>query len=149
MIIIKRVDNHNADFLLLVKELNAFLAVTDGDEHAFYDQYNQLQDIKHILVAYRDDRPLGCGAIKALDASSYEVKRMYTTIDSRGQGIAKKILSSLEAWAKELGAVQCVLETGRRQTAAIALYQSAGYQTCDNYGQYIGVANSICFSKTV
>lgn len=149
MIIIKRVDNHNADFLLLVKELNAFLAVTDGDEHAFYDQYNQLQDIKHILVAYSDDRPLGCGAIKALDASSYEVKRMYTTIDSRGQGIAKKILSSLEAWAKELGAVQCVLETGRRQTAAITLYQSAGYQTCDNYGQYIGVANSICFSKTV
>ena len=59
------------------------------------------------------------------------------------------ILKDLEYWAKDLGYTKCVLETGKRQLDAIALYQKVGYQIIPNYGQYIGIENSICFAKNV
>jgi len=47
----------------------------------------------------------------------------------------------------ELGFSRCILETGYNQPEAIALYKKCGYQITENYGQYIGVKNSICFEK--
>ena len=57
------------------------------------------------------------------------------------------VLSDLESWAKELGFVKCVLETGINQPEAIALYKKCGYSIIENYGQYKGVENSLCFEK--
>jgi putative acetyltransferase len=59
------------------------------------------------------------------------------------------VLAELEAWAAELGYPKCVLETGKRQPEAIALYEKQGYQRISNYGQYIGVENSVCFEKVL
>ena len=61
-----RTNNSDPDFIALVDKLNAELAVYDGEDHAFYHQYNGLDDIKHILVAYLGDLPIGCGAMKPL-----------------------------------------------------------------------------------
>jgi GNAT superfamily N-acetyltransferase len=72
---------------------------------------------------------------------------MYVHPDSRKQGIAAQILNELENWATEIGFSACVLETGKKQPEAIALYQKAGYQIIPNYGQYIGVDNSVCMLK--
>ena len=58
-----------------------------------------------------------------------------------------EILNELETWAKELGYEKTVLETVKRQTEAVALYNKSGYKVIPNYGQYIGVDNSICFEK--
>lgn len=76
-----------------------------------------------------------------------EVKRMFTMPEARGKGLASQILNELENWARELGYKTCVLETGIRQPEAIALYQKKGYEKTNNYGQYAGVANSVCFKK--
>jgi putative acetyltransferase len=57
------------------------------------------------------------------------------------------VLKALEDWAKELGYHKCILETGKRQPDAIALYQKNGYSIMPNYGQYQGVTNSVCFEK--
>lgn len=78
-----------------------------------------------------------------------EVKRMYTLPESRGKGIAARILSELEEWAAELAYQRCVLETGKRQLEAIALYRKHGYQVVANYGQYADVENSVCFEKEI
>jgi putative acetyltransferase len=50
-------------------------------------------------------------------------------------------------WASELNCVECVLETGKRQVEALSLYSKNNYQRIPNYGQYIGIDNSICFGK--
>ena len=76
-----------------------------------------------------------------------EVKRMYTLPDFRGKGIATIVLQELEKWAKELRMEKCMLETGKRQPEAIALYTKNGYRLIPNYGQYAGVENSVCFEK--
>jgi GNAT superfamily N-acetyltransferase len=74
---------------------------------------------------------------------------MYTVPAFRGQGIAAAVLNALEQWAAELSYESCVLETGKRQPEAIALYKKSGYIIIPNYGQYAGVENSVCFRKTL
>jgi putative acetyltransferase len=147
MITTIRTDSSHPDFIQLVRHLDAFLAEIDGDEHAFYAQLNKVDNIRHVIVAYDDEQPMGCGAMKEYDKTSMEVKRMYTTPGSRGKGIASKVLSELEQWAAELGYKKCVLETGKRQPEAIGLYQKSGYRITPNYGKYAEVENSVCFEK--
>jgi len=72
---------------------------------------------------------------------------MYVYPKSRGKGIATAILNELEKWAFELPFKKCVLETGKRQQEAIELYKKNGYKIIPNYGQYVGIENSICFEK--
>jgi putative acetyltransferase len=142
-----RTDSDHADFRQLVVLLDKDLAVRDGDDHTFYAQFNKVDAIKEVVVAYQQDVPVACGAIKPFSATEAEVKRMFVHPDHRKQGIAAKVLSELEHWAAELGFSSCVLETGKKQPEAISLYQKVGYCITPNYGQYIGVDNSVCMIK--
>ena len=142
-----RTNSQNKDFIDLVKLLDEDLARRDGEDHSFYAQYNKLDNINHALVLYKNNLPLSIGAIKEFDTESMEVKRMYTLSEFRGQGLAKRVLFELENWANELGYKRCVLETGKRQPEAINLYKKNGYKSISNYGQYIGIQNSLCFEK--
>jgi GNAT superfamily N-acetyltransferase len=145
---LSRTNATNPDFIKLVKNLDTELAVRDGDDHPFYDQFNKLDSIKYAVVAYDENHaPVGCGAIKQFSPKVMEVKRMYVAKENRGQGIAAEILRMLEIWALELGNRKCILETGIHQPEAISLYKKSGYTFIDNYGQYAGVANSVCFEK--
>jgi len=144
-----RTDSDNTDFRQLVALLDRDLAVRDGDEHTFYAQFNKVDAIKEVIVAYQNEIPVACGAIKAFSETAAEVKRMFVHPDYRKQGIAINILSELEHWAAELGFTECVLETGKKQPEAIALYQKVGYHITPNYGQYIGVDNSVCMAKSL
>jgi len=142
-----RTTSENLDFQNLVKQLDAYLAVMDGEEHGFYDQYNKIDSLKNCIVIFDNDDAVACGAIKAFDEKSMEVKRMFTLPEQRGKGLASAILNELETWTKELGYEKTILETGKRQTEAVALYQKCSYKVISNYGQYAGVENSVCFEK--
>lgn len=147
MIIIRRTDSDDQDFIELVKFLDADLAKRDGKDHSFYAQFNKIDKIKYVVVAYENDNPIGCGAIKEFSPNIVEIKRMYTSPGSRGKGIATQILIELERWAIELSSEKCILETGKRQSEAVALYKKNGYKLIPNYGQYAGIENSLCFEK--
>ena len=149
MITLKKTDASNQDFISLVQQLNADLAIRDGDDHMFYNQFNSISMIKYALVAYWDTIPVGCGAIKSFDNEAMEVKRMYVSPTHRGKGIASIILTELEQWAKELGYTKCVLETGINQPEALALYNKNGFSRIPNYGQYADVPSSFCFEKNL
>jgi GNAT superfamily N-acetyltransferase len=138
-------DDHH--FLKLVRLLDADLAIRDGEEHAFYSQFNKLDNIRYVVVAYEDGEPAGCGAIKEYSPDTMEVKRMFVMPAHRRKGIAAKILKELETRAAELSYKKCILETGKKQPEAIELYRNNGYQSIPNYGQYAGVENSVCFIK--
>jgi GNAT superfamily N-acetyltransferase len=149
MTTLTRTDSDNLDFIDLVKLLDAELAELDGDDHAFYAQLNKTDKIKHVIVAYDNEKPVSCGAIREYSPSSMEVKRMYTVPGYRGKGIATKILNELEYWASELNYQKCILETGKRQPDAIWLYQKNGYKITPNYGKYVAMENSVCFEKEI
>jgi GNAT superfamily N-acetyltransferase len=147
MIKLIRTDSDNHDFRELVKSLDLELSNVDGEDHSFYSQFNKIDKIKHVVLAYENGKPVGCGAIKEYSADTMEVKRMYVSPENRGNRIATKILSELENWTSELSFTKCVLETGKRQPEAIGLYKLNGYKLIPNYGQYTGVENSLCFEK--
>lgn len=147
MIEVVRTNSKNKDFLKLVELLNADLALRDGEDHSFYSQFNKVASLKQVVVVYEDGVALACGAMKTVASETMEIKRMFVVPSSRGRGIAHIVLSALESWAKELAYGACVLETGKRQPEAIKLYQRNGYKRTPNYGQYIGVDNSLCFKK--
>ncbi|TVP48796.1 MAG: GNAT family N-acetyltransferase [Mongoliibacter sp.] len=149
MLVLNRTQAIDPDFIALVIELDQELAITDGEDHAFYDQFNKLDNIHHVVVAYLFGAPVGCGAIKKFDDERVEIKRMFVRPDRRGMGIAGNLLADLEIWAKELGYKSCILETGKNQPEAIKLYQKSGYKQISNYGQYEGVENSFCFEKVI
>ena len=147
MLQLLRTTSENPDFRELVALLDHDLAARDGAEHAFYAQFNTIAKLNHVVVAYFDSAPVGCGAFKEYAPALVEIKRMFVRPAHRAQGIARASLAELERWAGELGYVGCVLETGKRQTEAIGLYQRSGYLLVPNYGQYAGVANSVCMRK--
>ncbi|GAA4323413.1 GNAT family N-acetyltransferase [Pontixanthobacter gangjinensis] len=146
---LKRTNSEDPDFIDLVKELDRYLAVCDGDEHDFYDQFNKLDTIKKVVVLYENDKPVGCGAIKEYRKNIAEVKRMYVLPDHRNKGYASKILEQLEEWALESGYDKCILETGLRQTEAIDFYYKNNYRLIPNYAPYEGMENSRCFEKNL
>lgn len=144
-----RTDSSHPHFLRLVALLDADLAQRDGAEHGFYATFNKVDALRNVVVLYEEDRPVACGAFKELAPGTVEIKRMYTQPESRGRGHATQVLQALEAWAAELSYKKCVLETGRRQPEAIALYNRNGYEPIPNYGPYAGVENSVCFAKEI
>jgi putative acetyltransferase len=149
MLRLVRTTSENPDFRTLVQLLDRDLAQRDGEEHSFYAQYNKIDLIQHAIVAYAGDEPVGCGAFKEYAADSVEVKRMFVQPAHRQQGVAQAVLAELERWASELGYASGVLETGKRQPEAIGLYQRCGYALTANYGQYVGVENSVCMQKSL
>ncbi|QES90406.1 GNAT family N-acetyltransferase [Rhizosphaericola mali] len=142
-----RTDSTHPDFLQLVKSLDADLAIRDGAEHAFYAQFNKVDLIKNVVVLYENEQPVACGAIKEYAPQIFEIKRMFTDPTFRGKGLAGQILNELANWAKELSAEKLILETGLKQPEAIRLYEKNGFQRIPNFGQYVGVSNSVCFEK--
>jgi GNAT superfamily N-acetyltransferase len=144
---ITRTDSTNSDFIALVKKLDAELVERDGDLNTFYNQFNTVDSIKHVIVGYENNKAIVCGAIKEYDDTCIEIKRMYTLTGNRGKGIASILLQELENWASELGYKKCILETGKKQVEAMELYKKNEYHLIPNYGQYKGVDNSLCFEK--
>ena len=142
-----RTDSGHADFRELVKQLDIYLMGINGDDHDFFDQFNKIDNIKHVVVLYNEGIPSGCGAIKEYEPGVMEVKRMFVPPSARGNGLATLVLKELESWALELGYKKCILETGDIMPDAIALYKKNGYSSIPNDGQYVGVASSICFEK--
>ncbi|MDB5144105.1 MAG: family N-acetyltransferase [Mucilaginibacter sp.] len=146
-ITLKRTNSNDPDFRHLVTFLDKDLQDRYGALQSVYDQYNHLNNLNTVLIAYSDQAPVGCGCFKKADNTSVEIKRMFVKRDARGQGIASTILSGLELWAWENGFSYAVLETGDKQHEAIALYKKLGYTVIPNYGQYAGMESSICMQK--
>ena len=147
VLLLKRTDSSDPDFQGLVKLLDAELAFLDGDEHAFYAQLNKTDMIRHVVLAYENGIPVACGAFRAYEEGTVEVKRMFVLPGHRGKGLSRQVLNELEKWAKETGHTHTILETGLKQPAAISLYESSGYARIPNYGKYAGVENSVCMQK--
>lgn len=142
-----RTDSKNPDFSRLIVSLDANLKSRNGEQQEFFNQFNKVDQIKQVVVAYLNNIAIGCGAVKPYNEEAAEVKRMFVADEYRGKGIASKVLAELEKWSKELGYTSTVLETSKAQHEAVNLYAKKGYTVIENYGQYVGVENSICFEK--
>lgn len=100
-----------------------------------------------LVVARLDGEPVGCGALRCIDAQTVEIKRMYVAPAARRRGIARGILAELERLAHGFGYTRMILETGTFQPEALALYPAAGFCRILPYGKYVGRTDAFCFGK--
>ena len=135
----------------LIAALNAELSATypePGATHFGLDPAEVGDGRGAFLVASLHGEPVGCGAVRLIDAETGELKRMYVSPGVRGKGVGRRLVAALEAEARALGARRMVLETGTRQTAALALYRAAGFRPVPLYGEYVRSPDtSVCLWK--
>lgn len=135
----------------LIRSLNAELSglyPEPGANHFQLDPEQVTGGRGAFLVVRRDGIPVGCGAVRVLDADTGELKRMYVSPDARGTGLGRRLVDALEAEARALGVRRLVLETGTRQHAAIALYRATGFRPIPLYGEYLRSPDtSVCLGK--
>ena len=142
-----RTNSSHPDFRQMVNALDEDLIVRNGETQKLYHQYNKIDHINHAVVVYAANKPIGCGCFKRFDDETVEMKRMFVLPAMRGKQLAGQLLKELETWAIEEGFTKAILETGVRQLEAIRLYTRSGYHLTENYGQYIGMEDSICYRK--
>ena len=132
----------------LIQELDAELAER-YPLHAIHGLHpGESEDPKLIFLIVREgSEPAACGAVRPIDATTAEVKRMFVRSVYRGRGIGRVLLEALESAARDEGYATLVLETGIRQPEALALYRGAGYVDREPYGEYIGNPFSVCMMK--
>jgi putative acetyltransferase len=103
------------------------------------------------FVARLDGVAVGCGGV-ALFESYGEVKRMYVRPTARGRGVARALLSAIEATMKQSELDLLRLETGDVLLDAIRLYERAGFRRCEAFGEYAAmtpraIASSVFYEK--
>jgi N-acetylglutamate synthase-like GNAT family acetyltransferase len=135
----------------LIDALNAELGglyPEPGATHFRLDPSEVADGRGRFLVVHREGAPVGCGALRLLDAETAELKRMYVAPAVRGTGLGRRLVAALEAEARALGVRRLVLETGVRQAAALALYRATGFDPIPLYGEYRhSPETSICLGK--
>jgi len=142
-------DGCNQDFITLCHELEDFLnELVEGEQNrSQYIPYNRLEDIHDVIVVYDDSTPVGCASFKHYEIAVAEVKRVFIRREYRGMGISRTIMELLEQRAKEQGYYKLILESGEPLVSAMILYRTIGYYVIPNYGQYIGMKDSVCMEK--
>ncbi|WP_163444888.1 GNAT family N-acetyltransferase [Flavobacterium columnare] len=142
-----RTTSDNLDFKYLTHLFDEYLTDIDGDQKDFFAHYNN-KYLAHVLVIYKNGQVVGCGGFKEYNQETAEIKRMFVHPDQRKKGIATLLLNEIEKWANEYGYQKFILETSPKLKNAISLYKKLGYYTIPNFGQYIGIKNSICMKKS-
>ena len=133
----------------LIAALNAELAALypeEGANHFRLDEAEVAPGRGVFLVCRSANRLAGCGALRTLDATTAELKRMYVVPELRGQGVGRALLAELERHARALGRRRLILETGPRQAEALALYDRYGFRPVAAYGEYVGSPLSVCLA---
>lgn len=148
---IRRATLASPDGTRLITALNAELTATFPEPGATHFSLSDAQVVGAngaFLIAYLDDTAVGCGAVRRLDETTAEIKRMYVDPAVRGKGIGRALVAALEREARLIGATRMVLETGTRLAPAVKLYEAMGYARIPLYGEYLSSPDtSLCFGK--
>jgi putative acetyltransferase len=151
-VVVERCDIDSPTAQALIAALNAELTrlyPEQGATHFRLDPNEVAEGRGAFLIASRSGMPIGCGAVRRIDEEQAEIKRMFVRSEERGRGIGRALLAALEAEARRLSLARLVLETGVRQLAAMALYESAGFSRIPPFGEYVGSPLSVCMAKVL
>ena len=147
---VARADIRSPEALELIGALNGELSgryPEAGATHFRLDADEVAPGRGAFLIAQRAGAPIGCGAVRRIEAGTAEIKRMYVRPEARGRRVGQAVLAALEAEARALGCARLVLETGVRQMEAITLYERAGFARIPPFGEYVGSPLSVCMAK--
>ena len=125
------------DAQVLITELDTYLIPLSPKESRHGYPVDKLikEDVAFFIIR-RDGIPAGCGGVKLFGTDYAEIKRMYVRPQFRGLGLAKLMLDHLAEFARTNGVALVRLETGIAQREANGLYERAGFQLIEPFGEY-------------
>jgi putative acetyltransferase len=141
----ERADFRSEEAQQLVTALEAELLGLYGRPDQERPPLDAFDDGVFVVVRDGDDSVVACGGLRERAPGIGEVKRMYTEPAARGQGHGRAVLDALVAYARSRGLQRLILETGDRQTGALALYAGAGWARCACFAPYDDEPDSVCF----
>jgi GNAT superfamily N-acetyltransferase len=86
-----------------------------------------------LLIARTADDEAGCIAVRALDASTCELKRLFVRRRWRGHGLGRRLTNAALAHARAAGFLQMRLDTLPGMETAQALYEELGFREIAPY----------------
>lgn len=141
-------DINTDESLSLLKELSGSLNHITGNSGESSFSIDDMEDEKSIFVIARSgSKAAGCGAIRRIDDSTGELKRMYAK--EQGLGVGTSILNFLENKALEFGYSRLICETRKINVGACSFYIRNGFHVIPNYGKYQGRDEAVCFEKRI
>ena len=141
-------DINTDESLSLLKELSGSLNHITGNSGESSFSIDDMEDEKSIFVIARSgSKAAGCGAIRRIDDSTGELKRMYAK--EQGLGVGTSILNFLENKALEFGYSRLICETRKINVGACSFYVRNGFHVIPNYGKYQGRDEAVCFEKRI
>ena len=99
-----------------------------------------------MLLAYADEKPIGCAGLKRYSDRDVEIKRVWVEPEWRGKHIATILMDQLEDKARQIGYKRAILQTRPIMPDAVGLYESRGYVLIDNYPPYDKLEGAICMA---
>ena len=133
--------------LLVERVQQEYVARYGGPDGAAVDPAEFRPPRGLFLVAEVDGVPAGCGAWRAVEPGTVEVKRVYVEPGYRRRGLAKVLMTALEDSAARAGYGSVVLSTGDRQPEALELYSGLGYRPVVGYGIYACAPGAVFLGK--
>jgi putative acetyltransferase len=132
----------------LIAELDTYLYSLYPAENVYAMDISSLLSPSVVFAVVRDSAgsAVGCGAI-VMKPEYGEVKRMYVRPQARGQGLARRLIESLEKKAMEQGCRTFMLETGPTMPEALMLYERLGYLRRGPFGDYPDDPHSVFMQK--
>lgn len=148
VITLERADS--ADAIALITELEAHLEplYPAQSRHGYSVEKLMAQAVAFFVLRHKDV-PAGCGGIQLFGTEYGELKRMYVRPSFRGLGFGKLLIDHLAGYARTRGVGLLRSETGIHQTAAIRLYERAGFQRIPPFGDYTEDPLSLCYEKQI
>lgn len=87
-----------------------------------------------LFLAYCDEVVAGCGALRALDSETGEMKRIYVRPDFRGAGLGIRLIDKVIDAARDIGYLKLRLDTfPPKMEKAVSLYRSLGFREIEPY----------------
>jgi putative acetyltransferase len=152
MINLRRIEPHEIPFAKELIYRVAHQVFRDAraleESIAFYESKGELHDMDEFqktypgsdgifLVMTDNDQIIGTGAIRKLDDTTCELKRVWLLFDYHGQGLGYRIIQELLAFARQKGYQRIRLETDREeQSRAYELYKRLGFYEIPRYSDH-------------
>lgn len=125
------------ELLELFSEHDEYMMEFLGEHRKYYTPYSEAEHIGRAWIVYVDGGPAGCAAYRAGEQGSAELKRVFIRPRYRGRGISKKLVRTVEDFAREQGCNTLALDTNSTLEPAVTLYRRTGFRVVFQEGKYI------------